>query len=582
MVTAAQTPTSQIPTFRALIVDDDDIVRRVLSRALSDEGFECDRTFNGQHALSLLSDEVPYDLLVTDLRMPGKNGHSLSLAALKSQPQLVVIVHTGVEEPRLAKDLIFRGVDDVVFKPTNYRAFAAKARGYVARRRQLSASGVEPFEPQALLSRGTSAFGRSGESSRAKNQPLSATEVEKRLEDLEFLFPLSHVAFDVYSMATRDDCEPDDLAATIEQDASLTAEVLKLANSSHGNSRHREIESVQQAIVRLGRRSIGQLALSAGGRRALAGHDLPWIDRELLWKRSLLSAVALRTLKANAPGRDDNSDFLAALLHPVGRIVLATLFPDQHREMTDRCRATGESLDAAEKKAFGLSHGQVGAQLLSSWGVSPAAATPLQYVTTSFDQLHRQPETIRHRVENIKLSILLARMAAGRWEPWDTIDLPNGDMFDRLHVNSTAGLLSTIRSRLDDLLPNGGEEGTAHFETLDSQPVPQSVYLIRGESSSGMLPAVLSSLGVQVREHPEDDGERVIVDGLDGGAGLEQFAASQWEADSLGFVRDQQTASLFAPGAAVVLPTTIRALLESLGTSGPAAASTRADAMTVA
>lgn len=251
--------------FRALIADDDDIVRRVLSRALAEEGFECERALDGEKAISLLLGKEQYDLLVTDLRMPGINGHTLSIEALKALPGLVVIVHTAVEEPRLAKDLIFRGVDDVIFKPTNYRAFAAKARGYVARRQQLEFQSLRTFGRQATPRSTVSGFGATSsvdEPWLPDDQSISVSEAQASLEMPGQPVPVPPLAADVYSMTTRDDCKTEELAAAIGRDASLTAEVLKLANSSHGGSPLNEIDSVEKAIVRLGRRSIGELALA--------------------------------------------------------------------------------------------------------------------------------------------------------------------------------------------------------------------------------------------------------------------------------------------------------------------------------
>ena len=65
--------------------------------------------------------------------MPNRNGHSLAVDLLAGKSRPVVIVHTSVNEPRLTKDLLLRGVDEVVYKPTNYKALASRAVALVGR-----------------------------------------------------------------------------------------------------------------------------------------------------------------------------------------------------------------------------------------------------------------------------------------------------------------------------------------------------------------------------------------------------------------------------------------------------------------
>ncbi len=58
---------------------------------------------------------------------------STELLELKERP--IIVVHTSVIEPRLVKDLKLRGVDEIVFKPTDYTAFAVKMKELVEGRR---------------------------------------------------------------------------------------------------------------------------------------------------------------------------------------------------------------------------------------------------------------------------------------------------------------------------------------------------------------------------------------------------------------------------------------------------------------
>lgn len=119
--------------FRAVVVDDEEAVRALAARALSDEGFRCDQAADGQEAEGLL-EQGRYDVVVTDLRMPRENGHALATKILARRPRPVIVILTGVLEPSLAEDLIARGADEILFKPVDYKEFASKVKQLVAYR----------------------------------------------------------------------------------------------------------------------------------------------------------------------------------------------------------------------------------------------------------------------------------------------------------------------------------------------------------------------------------------------------------------------------------------------------------------
>jgi DNA-binding response OmpR family regulator len=146
-----------LPTIRALVVDDEEGIRRLLTIALARHGIECNCASNGSDALALLQ-STRYHLVVTDLRMPHGHGHSLCTALLARADRPVIVVLTGVMEPRLTDDLKARGVDKICFKPVNFRDFSDEVYHLVLERLQLlrtaaqAASGSAQVPSAALLS----------------------------------------------------------------------------------------------------------------------------------------------------------------------------------------------------------------------------------------------------------------------------------------------------------------------------------------------------------------------------------------------------------------------------------------------
>lgn len=111
--------------YRTLIVDDEPQVRDLTSRALRRYQLECDVAADGDEAFAAC-ERFSYDAVVTDLRMPRRHGHSLAVELLARKQRPKVIVVTGMSEPRLTRDLIGRGVDEVIHKPVDYNVLAMK------------------------------------------------------------------------------------------------------------------------------------------------------------------------------------------------------------------------------------------------------------------------------------------------------------------------------------------------------------------------------------------------------------------------------------------------------------------------
>lgn len=136
---------------RALVVDDEAPLRKLTCRALQGVGIACEEAADGVEAGDFLEAQV-FDLVVTDLRMPHRHGHALAgLLLAKPQPRPAIVVLTGVVEPLLSTDLRARGVDEIYYKPIDYRQFAERMVQLLAARGPmvLSTDGSSP-EPSSL------------------------------------------------------------------------------------------------------------------------------------------------------------------------------------------------------------------------------------------------------------------------------------------------------------------------------------------------------------------------------------------------------------------------------------------------
>lgn len=121
------------PKGHVLVVDDETQVRELTRRALSHHGLTCDVAADGEEAFKLASTK-PYQAVVTDLRMPNRHGYALcqDLAKLPEPPGIMVV--TALTDDRLIRDLMGRGVQEVLIKPVDYSTLAVKVGSMLANR----------------------------------------------------------------------------------------------------------------------------------------------------------------------------------------------------------------------------------------------------------------------------------------------------------------------------------------------------------------------------------------------------------------------------------------------------------------
>ena len=116
---------------RILVVDDEPSIRDLLSKTLALAEYEVDLAPDGKTAIERLR-IVPYDLLITDLRMPGIDGLTVIREGRRLRPDLPVIIITGYSTEASAIEAVNLGVSGYLTKPfrvPRVLAAAAKALG---------------------------------------------------------------------------------------------------------------------------------------------------------------------------------------------------------------------------------------------------------------------------------------------------------------------------------------------------------------------------------------------------------------------------------------------------------------------
>jgi len=99
-----------------LVVDDEEPIRRVLAKYLKSLGYEVKTAPEGPSALALL-ERHRFVLMVCDLRMPGMTGQEVVLKALGIDPDLAIVMLSGINDAATATEVLSMGANDYLVKP---------------------------------------------------------------------------------------------------------------------------------------------------------------------------------------------------------------------------------------------------------------------------------------------------------------------------------------------------------------------------------------------------------------------------------------------------------------------------------
>jgi CheY-like chemotaxis protein len=241
---------------KALVVDDEPIARKTIAFALEQEGFRCVCVSDGNKALERMAAEQ-FDLVVTDICMPNTHGHALVVEVLSRADSPVIAVHTSLDNATLTKDLMSRGVAYILTKPGNYTEFAAQMMSLVQRRKTTTKAGgstvANGFHGQDIVAIEHDAP--------CAISPIGRTSHERGLANVQHLSPPSTVPYDVYVLSNCEETTTQMLARALLRDATLTNDVLRLANSTVYTRNGRLTIDVEVAVVRIGFKKVGEIAL---------------------------------------------------------------------------------------------------------------------------------------------------------------------------------------------------------------------------------------------------------------------------------------------------------------------------------
>ena len=317
---------------RILFVDDECNILEGLRNRLRHQRQKWDMEFVGsaREALEVMEREH-FDVVVSDLRMPGMDGVALLRRVREAYPAVARIVLSGhadqgamLRAMAIAHQFLPKPNDPGVLESMVARVCDLQALiNDEGVKRAVGKIGSLP-SPPAVYSRLIAALAEQS------NDPLK-------------------------------------LARILKEDCALCAQILHVVNSACF-SLGRSIVSVEEAVVFLGLNTVRQLALAAEVfRQASAKQTLPEMPLEALRRHAMLAGGIAAALFSGTGQKE--TAFIAALLHDIGKVFLATELPDRVRQVVSEMRSDGSPMCEVESRLFGVTHAEIGAHLLGLWQI---------------------------------------------------------------------------------------------------------------------------------------------------------------------------------------------------------------------
>ena len=320
---------------RVLFVESNPTVLEAIHRAVRPLGGPLQLEFceDADEAIHFLLAE-PFDVVVSDLQMPGMDGAELLSRVRELSPGSVrIVLCEQADEARVL------------------RAVTA-AHQYLAK----------PFSAVQLREAITCAC--------CLAERINSEEVRKLVTRINALPSLPDIYIRLVALMRDDDASIQDVAELIAEDVGMTAKVLQLVNSPFfGLATH--VSDAHHAAALLGMKMLRPLVLTASIFRQFEVSNVPLrVLNSILEHGMAVGGVARQIAEAAGLSRDsvDNA-FLAGMLHDTGQLVMLDHFGANYGDLLRQTRLQPDALPAKEIGRFGATHAAVGGYLFGLWGL---------------------------------------------------------------------------------------------------------------------------------------------------------------------------------------------------------------------
>lgn len=210
-------------------------------------------------------------------------------------------------------------------------------------------------------------------------------ELSQLFKDVKQLPVLPVLLLELMESFGDEDARVEDIAKKIGMDQSISAKVIRMANSV-AYRRGKEVDSISQAVIRLGFNQVRSIVVAATLSNVFP--DTPSFDKDKFWQDTFTTASIAKAL-ARHTNVNEETAFTCAMMHNIGELLLQILKPTEC-SLVAMAIDTGEPRLLAQREIFGFDYSQVGAELAKHWDFSTIFCDaieqqldPLSYETPS-------------------------------------------------------------------------------------------------------------------------------------------------------------------------------------------------------
>ena len=330
---------------KILFVDDEPNILDGLRRMLRPMREEWDAAFaqGGKQALDALAD-APFDIIVSDMRMPGMDGLELLTEVRERFPQVIRLALSG----QTSKETILHSVGPIhqyMPKPCD----ADNLKSTVARVCSL-------------------------------RDVLMNDKLQGLISQLESLPCMPSLQLELMKELRSEEASIDHVAELISQDVGMSAKIMQIVNSAFFGLRQ-PVSRITHAVTLLGLDTITALGVSSQVFSQFDEITVDGFSLSALWSHSLTVGKWAKAIAAteNADQGTVDHAVISGMLHDVGKLVLAAKLPAEYQLAIQLQGSSELSLSEAEKEIIAATHGEVGAYLLGLWGFSHAVIEAVNF-----------------------------------------------------------------------------------------------------------------------------------------------------------------------------------------------------------
>jgi HD-like signal output (HDOD) protein len=240
-----------------------------------------------------------------------------------------------------------------------------------------------------------------------------ARELVRRVTGLP---TLPAVYFRVRSVIEQPDSFALDIAREISCDPGLTMRLLRVANGAYYGL-PRKVESIMDAIAIIGANQILNLVLATSITMAFDGVAPPLMNMRKFWRTSLYRALVARCLAKQSRHNDAERAFVEGLVGDIGHLVMYMQMPEVAEQALQRSIQTASPVHRIEREMLGFDYGELGAELVTGWNISPRIEAALRYHTEPLHAEDAVAEASALHIATRFASAAFMSESPARWVP---------------------------------------------------------------------------------------------------------------------------------------------------------------------